>query len=136
MKANAKWIVSEGDNRPAGKPDECFYCNTKMGNEHKPDCVIRKRTVVCRVIIDVVRRVPEDWEPEDIEFAANEGSSCANNIIDEIIDTMDRKDKIDRCMCDQTTVDYLREATEEDENLDLVHINGIAVDHNRGKEEV
>lgn len=33
-------LVRAGDARPAGAPDECFYCRSKMGAEHKDDCII------------------------------------------------------------------------------------------------
>lgn len=31
--------------RPAGKPDECFYCNSKVGEEHGRQCCIVTKLV-------------------------------------------------------------------------------------------
>jgi hypothetical protein len=74
------WPVEKFGIRPAGKPDECFYCRQKSGDQHAPECVIRERTVLVDVIIQMVMTVPEKWTPDTIEFSLNESSSCANNM--------------------------------------------------------
>lgn len=33
-------VVRIDDARPAGRPDECFYCRSDMGAIHKDECVI------------------------------------------------------------------------------------------------
>ena len=35
--------------RPAGRPDECFYCRQKVGEPHGQKCVIVNKLVEMRV---------------------------------------------------------------------------------------
>lgn len=102
------WKVTEDDERPARPDGTCFYCKEPIGNEHKPDCVVRSRTVVIRFMVDVVVSVPENWDKTDIEFMYNEGSWCASNLVEML------KEK-PGCLCSCTEAEYVREATEADE---------------------
>lgn len=95
--------------RPAGNPGECFYCHNEVGTEHKPDCVMRERTIVIRYSIDVCIAVPEDWTPEQIEAHRNNGRWCFDNIYSEL----ERGDE--GCLCDVATAKYVKEADEDDE---------------------
>lgn len=105
------WKVDTHSTRPAGKPDECFYCKAKIGDDHKQGCVIRSRTVMVRVSFDLIREVPEDWDQTMIEFHMNESSSCKDNLIDEIEKQAGRIG----CSCGFGNGEFLREATAEDE---------------------
>ena len=106
------WTVGEYGVRPAGKPDECFYCHAKVGEEHKEDCAIRCRTVNVDFTIHTVMRVPECWTEDDINFKFNESSWCVSNLINDIVS---REEKLDKCPCFITEAKYMGEATEEDE---------------------
>lgn len=77
MNRTTHWLVADYGVRPAGPPDRCFYCDMPMGQEHKEGCVIRQRTVVIRYQIDLVVAVPEDWNPDMINFRYNESTWCA-----------------------------------------------------------
>lgn len=80
--------------RPAGRPDECFYCQKRVGIAHARDCVI----VTKRVEMRVTATLPTGetfiacWqfdEPHDLtahmsEFLKNESSWCAGNFVDEL----------------------------------------------------
>lgn len=57
---------NDGGIRSAGNPDECFYCNQKIGQPHSPDCVVVTKTVRFRVMLDVDITVPHIWSPEEI----------------------------------------------------------------------
>ncbi|MFI2856891.1 hypothetical protein ACH6EH_07095 [Paenibacillus sp. JSM ZJ436] len=103
------WFVTEYAARSAGKPDRCFYCNSMIGELHKTECVIRIKTAVMDFTIRMVVDVPEFWKPEDIEFRYNEGSWCADNLIDMI-----KKEEGD-CLCSHVQAEYVRDATIEDE---------------------
>jgi hypothetical protein len=105
------YIVKEDAIRPAGSQDRCLYCNRALGAEHKPDCVMRNKTVVIKAIIEYVVEVPEHWDKEQIEFHRNLGSWCSSNFVDEINEL---EEKIG-CLCSHTNFKYVREATEEDE---------------------
>lgn len=107
------WPVEEHGVRPAGKPDECFYCQAAKGTQHRKGCVIRSRTVVVRTIVEHTIDVPEDWDRSIIEFT--DGSSCSNNHIQKLNELVDRLNVADRCTCGMLSVEYVRDATEDDE---------------------
>lgn len=100
-------VTAKHGPRPAGEPDRCFYCGMMIGFEHRSDCVMRDRTVVLKFSIELVVRVPENWNKDDIEFHRNESSWCASNIIRELGDG-------NACLC-SSKIEYVREATERDE---------------------
>lgn len=108
------WTVGEYGVRPAGKPNECFYCHAKVGEQHKEDCNIRCRTVNVDFTIHTVMRVPESWSEDDINFKFNESSWCVSNFIDDIVE---REEKFGKCPCLITEAKYISEATEEDEEI-------------------
>lgn len=120
MKRNT-WPVGEYGIRPNGSPTKCFYCGADKGAEHRTGCVIRSRTVVIRTIVEHTVNVPEDWGISTVEFTG--GSSCSNNLIQSLNDLVDRLDAIPdddanaphACTCGFVTVEYVREASEEDE---------------------
>jgi hypothetical protein len=105
------WEVKEYGIRPAGKPDECLYCKVKKGKQHKTDCVIRQKTIVTKIEIEILQHVPEFWNDDDINFHLNESSWCADNIIDELLEQSERIG----CLCGQFKGSFLRDATKEDE---------------------
>ncbi len=121
------WTVLENDHgiRPAGKDDECFYCHQKVGQEHKPDCVTRCRTVVVEFAFRITRAVPEHWDAKHIEFHMNEGSWCTSNILCEL----EALDNRLGCLCWEAEGKFLREATEEDEERHKMHIADYPFNH-------
>ena len=82
----------------------------KVGEQHKPNCVIRKKTIVTRITIDFVDSVPENWDKDVIDFHYNDSSWCASNILN----MLEERNNF-RCLCDVASFEYLRDATEEDE---------------------
>jgi hypothetical protein len=106
------WTVGEYSVRPAGKPNECFYCGVKVGEQHKEGCTIRSRTVNLDVTIHMVMDVPEDWSEEQINFHYNMGSWCASNLLS----YLEIREENERCLCNITDVKYAGEAAEEDED--------------------
>lgn len=110
-------IVDQKAIRPAGRNDECFYCQKKLGEEHKEDCVLRERTVVMKYSFYIVIPIPENWSKHNIEFHHNEGSWCFDSAIEEL-------KRIKKCLCGVGYAEYIREATVDDEELwDLRKIN-------------
>lgn len=103
-------VTKDNGPRPAGKPDQCFYCNHPLGSEHREDCVTRQRTVVVRYAIEVTICVPEDWDEGTINFHRNDSTWCADNLIEEL-----QRCPADRCLCDVAKAEFVREATREDE---------------------
>lgn len=64
------------------KPGICYYCENKIGETHKDDCIVIRKLVKIRFIIDLIIDEPLTHSNEEIEFRYNEGSWCADNFID------------------------------------------------------
>ncbi|MCK9570948.1 hypothetical protein M0R72_18510 [Candidatus Pacearchaeota archaeon] len=79
-------LVDEHDDgiRPAGNPDECFYCNKKIGTPHGKDCVCVTKRVKVEYRFEIEIDIPHHWEAEDFEFHRNHGSWCADNAAGDI----------------------------------------------------
>lgn len=77
-------VTKDNGPRPAGKPDRCFYCERRIGAEHKENCVLRIKTVVIKATIEYTVSVPAHWTAEDVRFNRNQSSRCASNIIEEM----------------------------------------------------
>lgn len=117
MKSTKPWIVGPEHEMPARRDGTCFWCQTIIGMEHRPDCVVRKRTVIVELKFTVVKEVPEDWTKQDIEFHMNDSSWCASNAIS----ALERKyGGMSPCACNVFEGTYLGEAQEQDEkdNID------------------
>ena len=71
--------------RLAGRPDECFYCNEKLGSDHKADCVLVRKRVRLRLVVEFTDRVPDHWTADSIDFWLNEGTRCSDNELDRLI---------------------------------------------------
>jgi hypothetical protein len=99
----------------------------ERGVEHKTDCVMRKRTVMVRFTVDLAMEYPEDFDAQAIEFNWNQGSLCADNLIDRMQDATDRMEEHSQthgCLCRFVEAKFLREATKDDEEAFGLHING------------
>ena len=114
-------VTPEHGPRPAGKPDQCFYCRAPMGSDHALDCVLRVKTVVIRATFEMVIAVPDEWDEETINFCRNEGSWCVDNLVDHMADFIERSREGDGgCFCGSTKIQYLRDATRPDmDNLPI-----------------
>ena len=101
-----KFIVTKEDERPAGKGSgHCFYCPSKIGEEHAKECVLRKRKVIIRLAVEYPIEVPESWTKEQIEFHRNESSWCKDNALDELKEFI----KQNGCLCDKADIEYVEE---------------------------
>jgi hypothetical protein len=112
-------VTKENGVRPAGKQDECFYCHQKLDEEHKADCVLRRRTVVVKSTLEHVISVPEDWNEEEINFYLNESSSCTSNHAERIKSFFEYRESKNRdCYCFDGELEskFVREANEDDED--------------------
>jgi hypothetical protein len=52
--------------RPAGLPDECFYCNQKIGTPHLEGCVAVKKKVRLRFLVETEVDLPYGWSEQEI----------------------------------------------------------------------
>jgi len=94
--------------RPAGPPDACFYCQQKVGQNHKPDCVTVESTCIYRVILNGEdigtwsTQEPDSWGREQRYFHKNLGSWCTGNMRDfgtlKLTEELPSRDE-DACLC-------------------------------------
>ena len=90
-----EFIVTKAAMRPASKRERCFYCQQSIGQEHEPDCVLIKKTIKIRAVIEYEVDVPHFWDKQAVEFHRNESSWCCSNILDELKEI----DKDGQCLC-------------------------------------
>jgi hypothetical protein len=79
--------------RPAGAPDECFYCRSKVGELHSPECTVIVKKIEMLVLATLpdktvhygrwARDVPHHWNQDMCEFSVNQGTWCADNLLRE-----------------------------------------------------
>jgi hypothetical protein len=103
-----EFIVTEKAMRPASRLRQCFYCHARIGSEHKEDCVLIRRPVRLRAIIEYDVLEVASWSAEQIEFYRNE-QWCADNIIAEL-DGLRHARK--SCLCGAVKFAFVREAGE------------------------
>lgn len=92
------FIVTEKAQRPGdmdGKSGKCFYCREEIGKPHKQTCVLLKKKVKVKATIEYEVDVPASWDVDQIEFHRNEGSWCADNMLDEL----EKLAKDEGCLC-------------------------------------
>jgi hypothetical protein len=89
----AEWpkvLPNDDGIRPAGRPDECFYCSRRIGQEHAEDCVTVQKKVAYNVLIGgkkvgtFERMEPFSWTANECESHKNESSWCKTNAVEEI----------------------------------------------------
>lgn len=104
-------------------PRHCVQCCALLGEEHEPNCIFRKRTVVIKLEVEYVVDVPDSWEEDDIDFHRNESSWCSDNGIEEIQDMLKRTKG---CLCGKCSWSYVREANERDEESCQLFISKLS----------
>jgi hypothetical protein len=77
-------LVKDEDVRPARQDGTCFYCRQELGTPHQEECVIWTKKVRVRVTLEYEIEVPRNWTKENIEFHRNEGTWCADNMVEEL----------------------------------------------------
>ena len=101
-----KFMITKKAKRPASTKDECFYCHNPVSGKHKFDCVLIKKKIKIRAIVEYDIKVPNYWNKEDVEFYLNKSSSCASNIIRDL-EKFQSENEI--CLCGVTEFKYLKD---------------------------
>ena len=88
-------LVADDDDgiRPAGAPDECFYCKNKVGQPHSLDCVVVTKRIEMRVRAQLLGgnivtglwqfEEPYAWDVGMSESHKNKSTWCAGNFLRE-----------------------------------------------------
>lgn len=122
------WTVGQEGIR--SDPSRCHYCRREIGSQHASDCVVRCRTVVIKLSIELVVPEPECFDAHHIEFRYNEGSYCMSNMEGVISNLVGRITPKGKCMCnldhdENIKVEYLREATADDEEMQELYAEDL-----------
>ncbi|HEX3162352.1 MAG TPA: hypothetical protein VHQ92_07220 [Pseudolabrys sp.] len=116
------WLVADGWIDPNGSPDHCSFCREEMGREHRDNCPARSRTVVMNLSYNIVVRVGEAWSINDLEIGFRQ--ICADKHVDFLVACINRPES--DCLCKDTKVTFVREATAEDETRQALWIGKVA----------
>jgi len=100
--------VTKKSMRPASKLRRCFYCKEDVGQQHKEDCVCIVKKARVKLTIEYDIEIPEHWNKEILEYFRNDGTWCANNLIDELAELTEG----DNCLCLLAKYEYLRHVSE------------------------
>lgn len=118
MKLEDQPVTAEHTRSPS--PECCGYCHVPLGDQHKADCVCRKRTVVVQATITYTILEVESSSEYDIEFHLNDSSWCVDNMLADL----EKLSEYRGCLCNSVEFKFLREATAEDELNDGVFVSG------------
>lgn len=102
-----KYIVTKNSMRPACPKEECFYCQQSIGEEHKEHCVLIKKKVKVRMVVEYEIDVPASWDADDIEHHRNAGSWCTDNAIEELLGLSDKNG----CICNLARFEYISDCS-------------------------
>lgn len=78
--------------------DQCFWCQSKIGQPHKQGCSAVTRRAKVRAIIEYevdIHGGGDPLAPEHFEYHRNEGSWCSSNMLSELDEIEER----DGCLC-------------------------------------
>lgn len=96
-------LVTADCERPARMDGTCFYCGQPVGGQHTEECVCYTKRIMIRAVVEYEIEVPHSWGKEQVEFQRNEGSWCADNMIDEL----NNLGTDDDCLCSCVVFEYL-----------------------------
>lgn len=108
-------LVTKDDDgiRPAGKPDECFYCGAKVGEHHHYDCVTVTKTVKVKATVEYEIEVPLFWKKDNIEFHYNDGTWCADNIVNDLDNYIAKLNEKGECLCPYCKIEVLDDVAKD-----------------------
>lgn len=101
MSSWPKVLPNDDGIRPAGRPNQCFYCYRMVGEEHLRDCVVIKKKVRLSYTYEVEILVPHSWTPEEIENHRNNSTWCALNGVKDI-------ENQEGCGCERFHAKFIR----------------------------
>jgi len=98
-------VTIENGVRPAGKPDECFYCHVKLGGHHHDECPFVTKIVKIRAVVEFDYECPRHWGKDMIEFFFNESSWCMGDLPDVLKKHMELN--ATECLCDNVSCELM-----------------------------
>lgn len=101
-------VVQNDDGiRPAGKPNQCFYCKKYIGEPHGKECVCVTKRIKVRYAYEIEVDIPHFWTAEDFEFSRNESSWCASNAEGHIEQYL--KTRNEECPCSYFKAEFIED---------------------------
>lgn len=100
MSTTTPWPIvtadAAGGIRPAGPPDQCFYCAAAVGQPHARKCSLVCKRVRVKFTYAIDVQVPHNWSPQDVAFYYGASSWCALNGL-ALIEA--HADRAETCFC-------------------------------------
>ena len=113
--------VNYRDTRPNATsytPGQCFYCDSKLGSDHKLTCAVLHRLVVIEFKCEIVVPVQQLDMPSAVEkrYSTRSGHTtwCADNAVQYLSDQSHLFGGRKECLCGVSSTKFLRNATEAD----------------------
>jgi len=122
MRRTTHWLVADGATSEES-PDSCVACGASIGTEHKEMCPVRSRTVVLKIVVELVDDVPEHWDTDLINDYYS--SECGTAQVSRAIKTAAIMGKGGNCLCGFVTSTYIREATSDEETRQCKRVNEL-----------
>lgn len=97
--------VTADDPGIRGDPNACYYCKSKVGEEHGRECVVVERLIQIAFKFRLEIGVPYHWSGRQIHYHFNDGSWCANNAVDYIRRYIAQLEKQGKCLCNTDAFD-------------------------------
>lgn len=108
MNNQSQFTVTEAAMRLVSPERRCFYCHQPIGSHHKQDCVLIRKKILVRMIVEYEVELPAYYGKEECEFQRNDGGWCADNAIDELQKITENGG----CLCGITRYEYIKDASE------------------------
>lgn len=108
----SEFTVTAAAERPGNvKPGQCFYCHQPIGSFHGDECVLIEKQVQVDLKLRYCVMVPAHWTAGDVEFHRNEGSWCADNLVEELQKIRDQGNEVDECLCNDAKFTFVGESS-------------------------
>lgn len=104
---SVQWPVVRADDRLNQKLG-CLYCSRGIGAKHLEDCVAVQKRVRVRYSFEIEIDRPISWDKAHIEYHMNEGSPCADSVLDDLNAVRKQRAEEGQCMCAAFTGTFVR----------------------------
>lgn len=102
--------------RPAGEPDRCFYCHRQVGEFHKDGCVMITKPVKIKATLYCEIDVPQHWDKERIEYHFNDGTWCADNLLNRLNRELEERGT-DFCLCPYSKIEVIDNYKDDEDEI-------------------
>jgi len=81
-------VTSEAQ-RPNSTKPTCFYCAQPIGGLHKSDCILLRKLVRVRAVVEYTTEVPAFWDKDNIEYLLEETAYPSDHFCKDLTRSME-----------------------------------------------